>query len=111
MQSRVTAFWPDGSVKWTAHTADAGKLSEVIEVVPADGGCQRKGELEVEVKRLEGQRIITAGSVAVVIPDEGKWLFEMCIRDSMITVKKEAPYKHREYAGYKGLFLCEKTGR
>ena len=29
----------------------------------------------------------------------------------MITVKKEAPYKHREYAGYKGLFLCEKTGR
>ncbi len=76
MQSRVTAFWPDGSVKWTAHTADAGKLSEVIEVVPADGECQRKGEPEVEVKRLEGQRIITAGSVAVVIPDEGKWLFE-----------------------------------
>ena len=29
----------------------------------------------------------------------------------MITVKKEAPYKHREYAGNKGLFLCEKTGR
>jgi len=29
----------------------------------------------------------------------------------MITVKKEAPYKHREYAGYAGLFLCEKTGR
>ncbi len=76
MQSRVTAFWPDGSVKWTAHTADAGKLSEVIEVVPAGGECQRKGEPEVEVKRLEGQRIITAGSVAVVIPDEGKWLFE-----------------------------------
>lgn len=26
----------------------------------------------------------------------------------MITVKKEAPYKHREYAGYKGLFYVKK---
>lgn len=26
----------------------------------------------------------------------------------MITVKKEAPYKHREYAGYAGLFYVKK---
>ena len=34
MQSRITAYWPDGSVKWTAHTADAALLGEEIEVLP-----------------------------------------------------------------------------
>ena len=74
MQSRVTAFWPDGSVKWTSHTADAGTLSEVIDVEPADGG--RDFGQGIEIERRDGRRLITAGRVAVVIPDEGKWLFE-----------------------------------
>ena len=26
VQSRITAYWPDGSVKWTAHTADSALL-------------------------------------------------------------------------------------
>ena len=30
VQSRVTAYWPDGSVKWTAHTADAALLEDQI---------------------------------------------------------------------------------
>ncbi len=25
-QSRITAYWPDGSVKWTAHTADSKRM-------------------------------------------------------------------------------------
>ncbi|WP_281352862.1 RIFT barrel domain-containing protein [Anaerocolumna sedimenticola] len=33
-QTRITAFWPDGSVKWTAHTADAALLKDEIEVLP-----------------------------------------------------------------------------
>lgn len=32
VQSRVTAMWPDGSVKWTAHTADSRKLTDTIDV-------------------------------------------------------------------------------
>lgn len=32
MQSRVTAYWPDGSIKWTAHEADCRRLEENIEV-------------------------------------------------------------------------------
>ena len=38
LQSRITAFWPDGSVKWSAHTADSEKLGKNIEVLPAQGG-------------------------------------------------------------------------
>ena len=36
IQSRVTAYWPDGSVKWTAHTAQSALLGEEIEVIPGE---------------------------------------------------------------------------
>lgn len=32
VQSRATAFWPDGSVKWAAHTADSGLMGEEAEL-------------------------------------------------------------------------------
>lgn len=32
VQSRITAFWPDGSVKWAAHTADAALMGEEAEL-------------------------------------------------------------------------------
>lgn len=35
-QSRVTAYWPDGSVKWAAHTADSGLLGDSFEIVPEE---------------------------------------------------------------------------
>lgn len=28
VQSRITAYWPDGTVKWTAHTADSALLAD-----------------------------------------------------------------------------------
>lgn len=56
LQSRVTAFWPDGSVKWTAHAADAGKLSDVAEVVAVDGavgaGGSRRDAEPVVMERI-----------------------------------------------------------
>lgn len=36
VQSRVTAYWPDGSVKWTAHTADSSLLGEEAEILPGE---------------------------------------------------------------------------
>lgn len=32
VQSRITAFWPDGSVKWAAHTADSRLMGEEAEL-------------------------------------------------------------------------------
>lgn len=32
LQSEVTAYWPDHSVKWTAHSVDAGLLPEQAEI-------------------------------------------------------------------------------
>ncbi|WP_148229036.1 hypothetical protein [Parasphaerochaeta coccoides] len=33
VQSRITAYYPDGSVKWTAHTADAGRMTAEVELI------------------------------------------------------------------------------
>ncbi len=35
MDSAITAYWQDGSIKWTKHTADSSFLSNEIEVVEA----------------------------------------------------------------------------
>ncbi len=37
MDTKVTAFWPDKSIKWTKHTADATNLSDTIEVLAVEG--------------------------------------------------------------------------
>lgn len=34
VQSRVMAWWPDGSIKWSAHTADSDKMGERAELLP-----------------------------------------------------------------------------
>ena len=34
MQSKPMAYWPDGSIKWSAHTADAALLTEGAELLP-----------------------------------------------------------------------------
>lgn len=36
MESKVTAYWHDGSVKWTSHTANACLLNDEIEVLKTD---------------------------------------------------------------------------
>lgn len=62
MQTRITAYWPDGSVKWTAHTADAAALDDEIEVLPAkeadtavsfgaNGTCESGAEQGIVVEK------------------------------------------------------------
>ncbi|MCR5329957.1 MAG: hypothetical protein K6E62_02065 [Lachnospiraceae bacterium] len=58
IQSRITALWPDGSVKWTAHTADSLKCGNDIIVLPLDA--------------LDADRVpASEGGTAVECADEG----------------------------------------
>ena len=104
MQSRITAYWPDGSVKWTAHTADSDLLGDEIEVMVddgemagnsleksefagggfAEGGFAGGGFVESgSVKSGKGIKIVEdkdsmtihAGDMEVVIPYDGISLF------------------------------------
>lgn len=43
LQSRITAYWPDGSIKWTAHCADSKELGEEITVE-----CKFKDKRKIE---------------------------------------------------------------
>ncbi|MBE5876059.1 MAG: hypothetical protein E7290_04140 [Lachnospiraceae bacterium] len=66
MQSRVTSFWQDGSVKWTAHTADAALLGEQIEVRLADE-CEQEGDYGIRIQETEQKLTIYAGELELYI--------------------------------------------
>ena len=78
VQSRVTAYWPDGSVKWTAHTADAALLEDQIEVLPKEGQqsvSQEPAAKSICVKKQGLGLLICAGRLTVTIPGDGERLF------------------------------------
>jgi len=97
LQSRVTAYWPDGSVKWTAHTADAALLGKEIEVLPcggedvqpgtASGGesarpCAAPGGMVCEES---GDAIVLrAGVITITIARDGRHLFISAKRDGRV---------------------------
>lgn len=73
MQSRITAYWPDGSVKWTAHTADSEKLGEGMEVYPGVPGVCPEG---LKLTETGGRIVIDAGALTLQVAKEGEFLFE-----------------------------------
>lgn len=77
MQSRITAYWPDKTVKWTAHTADAALLGKEIQVLPGRPkacGAMSCLESEEEIR-------IQAGKIAVSVKKDGRHLFAVAERD------------------------------
>jgi hypothetical protein len=76
LQSRVTAFWPDGSVKWAAHVVDAGKIGDVAEVLPVLNQDDAEGATDTcNVKESESSFDITAGKVSLSVNKKGSILF------------------------------------
>lgn len=78
MQSRITAFWPDGSIKWTAHTADTELLKNGMEVLPTDQVSVVEG---ITIRETDSQYLIRGGKVSVTVPKGGKYLFENIQRE------------------------------
>lgn len=73
MQTRITAYWPDGSVKWTSHTADASLLGDEIEVLPGKNFVK---EDKIRITRSEGKLNVVAGSIEIEITEGGENLFD-----------------------------------
>lgn len=99
VQSRTTAYWPDGSVKWAAHTADSRKMGKCVEILPmpespaaeAIPGNERSGALKCGetagagcMEETEDAYILRCKRVAVTIPKKG----EQVLRDLYIDGKK-----------------------
>ena len=71
VQSRITAYWPDGTVKWTAHTADSALLADEIEVRAVAGGKGGHTELQLLTVERQGGKIIIHAGAAEVVLEEG----------------------------------------
>ena len=109
VQSSVRAYWPDGSVKWSAHTADAVRMgrravltageagegpagAEPNETEP-DGTVPDRGRTEVCVrleKGAEGFRIHT-GRAELTVPLSGDAVFENYRIDGVLAAKRAEP--------------------
>ncbi len=107
MQSRITAYWPDGSVKWTAHTADAALLGEEIEVLPG-----KPAPFEgLYCWEEDDAIIIGAGVIFIMIQKDGEHLFteasragKTFLRDAEAVLLLEEP---REIDGWWGCITKE----
>lgn len=96
MQTRITAFWSDGSVKWTAHTADSRLLESQIEVVPAlivDEAILAESSTRTKIctHSKEGVYQINAGTVKLSITEGSNRLFDELWSNEKIVLKNAEP--------------------
>ncbi|WP_338761092.1 Tat pathway signal sequence domain protein [Massilia sp. METH4] len=82
VQSWPLAYWPDGSLKWTAHAIAGG--------TPADGwelgrGASSRGG--VAVRQGAGQVVITAGDIAWTVPTSGEHLVATVTRAGRLAMQ------------------------
>ncbi|MCR5716833.1 MAG: hypothetical protein K6G23_08310, partial [Lachnospiraceae bacterium] len=93
LQSRVTAYWPDRSIKWTAHSADSTLLGDTIEVT-------HRAMTETERQEQHGSYgfaettdayEIEGKDFCAVIKKEGNTLFESIRRGGREVLKNGRP--------------------
>ncbi|MCD8129879.1 MAG: hypothetical protein LUE16_01145 [Lachnospiraceae bacterium] len=78
VQSRVTAYWPDGSVKWAAHTADSERMGHQVTVEAVKPGS---GDEDETADGSEQIRTETADSCALTQTEDS-----FCLRCQRISV-------------------------
>ncbi len=87
MQSRITAYWPDSSVKWTAHTADSTLLGKGMEVLP---GTPEPVTERLKIKETNREIYMESGFLSVHISKNSSYLFDWVSQNG-----KEHAYKGR----------------
>ncbi len=94
VQTRVTAYWPDGSVKWTAHTADAARLTRRIRVT-----AENRQEKEASAAVPDSGRrqvcgsvtVLEAGALRLEYEASGSCLFRALYVNGRLALKNAAP--------------------
>lgn len=93
MQSRVSAWWSDGSIKWAAHIADAGLMGEeaVLRITEYE---EVRAQLpkRVQVSKRDNCFLIDNGKFAAIIPlEESSCLLTDAVINSKVVVKQVYP--------------------
>ena len=89
LQTRVTAWWPDGSMKWTAHTARCRDIGHQMEVLPADNETPETAGLKITGHG--SGFIIRCTHWQMVIPGPGPLLVEQMEADGRICLRNIRP--------------------
>ena len=89
MQVRNTAYWPDGSVKWTAHTADAALLGDEMEVTMSEE--ETKPEHGITIQETEAGFEIFNGIFELVIPKSGEQLIATITKNGVVVAENARP--------------------
>ncbi|GAE95467.1 hypothetical protein JCM21714_4711 [Gracilibacillus boraciitolerans JCM 21714] len=87
LQSQIQAYWPDGSVKWTKHSANLFKKElDGLELTNANQqGSQQPGTMIV--KKKNGWQVET-GRMTCFIPIKGEnWIEEITV-DQKLLIKR-----------------------
>ncbi|MCR4762509.1 MAG: hypothetical protein K5696_03175 [Lachnospiraceae bacterium] len=114
LESHHRAYWPDGSVKWAMHVADAAVLGEQVNVT-ASG--EKSGEKEdISVQETEEAYVVNNGVFVVRIPRSGRSLFLAKAEDAPRGVLAQDAYsrlilEHREDITAEGIALKTVTER
>lgn len=83
VQSTVSAYWPDGSVKWSTHTA---KLPESLQAVILRAAEGQSAPASL-VKEEQGQFVIRGERVQAVVPKSGNQVLKELRTDGRVTAE------------------------
>lgn len=110
-QTRITAYWPQGSVKWTAHTALVKDLGDSCEVVKRETPVTL--EKGIVIKKDGEATIVEAGKLTLSINPKSGFLFDTVEKSGEVIWKNAAPVLYIdtpvEVAGSKGFVTRECT--
>ncbi|MBO5278043.1 MAG: hypothetical protein J6B06_00925 [Lachnospiraceae bacterium] len=82
VQSAVSAYWPDGSVKWSRHTAKLPEGADIFLLTASEKRGKEKGQLATE---LEDRFVITGKRVHASVPRTGNHVIEELVTDGRMT--------------------------
>ncbi len=82
MQSWPLAYWPDGSLKWTAHAIAGGAVAEGWEL---RSGRPARGA--ISVKQAADGVIVSAGELAWTLPSSDDVLVRSALRAGRVTMQ------------------------
>ncbi len=124
LQSRVTAYWPDGSIKWTAHLAGSDSLGKNIEVT-----CDTSGSMQQHdngyLTETDTEYVVKSRNLEITVGKKSDHLFESVKRENRLiasgaraVLKLEEPalsegYESRITKNYDGVIdrlVLEETG-
>ncbi|MCR4902503.1 MAG: hypothetical protein K6A23_06575 [Butyrivibrio sp.] len=103
VQSRVTAYWPDGSVKWAAHTADSSLMGDEC-TISADATNNEAVDIKADVICVEendNEFKINLSNGEITIPKSGNKLFTGYFRNGHRVINdshSELILQHRDNA-------------